>query len=183
MTVLVQMSNFEPSRTALRMPSGHLFQFAGHPRIVGFDQRHASQKIFFVGIESGGNENHLRLEALQCRQPLRFHGFLDGGAAAARGQGHIDHVGRRIRRTAVGIKRMLKKTRHQRPLVPVGGAEHILGTIAMMHIEVDDRDPLKSLLFQRICCRNPDIVENAEAHGPDLSGMMAARANGAERIG
>src|SRR5207237_5942451 len=61
--------------------------------------------------------------------------------------------------------------------------EDILGAISVMDIEIDDRDPLGIVAFTRIERSDGGIVEQAEAHGAALLGMMAGRADGAEGIG
>ena len=59
--------------------------------------------------------------------------------------------------------------------------EDVLGAVAVMHVEVDDRDALESVRLQRVRGADRDVVEEAEAHRAPPLGVVARRAHGAER--
>ena len=59
-------------------------------------------------------------------------------------------------------------------------ADDILGTIAMVHIKVDDGHPFQTIHFEGMTGGDGDVVEEAEAHGPIVLGMMPWRTDAAE---
>ena len=71
---------------------------------------------------------------------------------------------------AVGIKRMLKKTCHLSTRSRHSErAEHVLGAVAVVNVEVDDGHSLEPFDFERIGRGNADVVEYAKAQWSDLS--------------
>ena len=103
-------------------------------------------------------------------------------AVAAGGERHVEHVGRGIVGAAARIERMLKEARHQHALAPRGRAEYVLGAVAVMHVEIDDGDPLEPLGLERVGGRHRDVVEDAKTHGARRRGMVAARPHRAECV-
>ena len=69
---------------------------------------------------------------------------------------------------------MLEKTHHQHPRL-VG--EGFFGAVAMMHIEVDDRDPLQPMHVQRVARRDRDVIEQAKSHRFRGPRMMTGGSN------
>ena len=57
-----------------------------------------------------------------------------------------------------------------------------LRAVAVMHVEIDHRDPREAVHLARPQRADRDIVEQAEPHRPAGLGMMAGRAHGAERV-
>jgi hypothetical protein len=57
-----------------------------------------------------------------------------------------------------------------------------LGAVAVMDVEIDNRDPLQAMHFQRVARGNRDVVEKAEAHGAGRFRMVARRPHAAECI-
>ena len=57
--------------------------------------------------------------------------------------------------------------------------EGVLGAIAVMHIPVDDRDPVHPALTAGIGCAYGHVIKEAKAHGPVALGMVPGRAHGA----
>ena len=57
-----------------------------------------------------------------------------------------------------------------------------LGTVAVMDIEVDDRNPLEALVLQRIGGGHGHVVEQAKSHGAIRGRVMPAGPYGAKRI-
>ena len=81
--------------------------------------------------------------------------------------------------TAVWIKRVLERGNHQ----DAGFlAEDVLGPVAVVDIEVDDRDPFEPVMLQ--CMRGADrhVVEQAEPHGPIAARVVSRRAHIAEGV-
>ena len=57
---------------------------------------------------------------------------------------------------------MLEDAAHQHLLV---AGETILGAVAVVHVEIDDRHPFEAVGLQGMAGGNADVVEEAEAHG------------------
>lgn len=74
---------------------------------------------------------------------------------------------------------MLEEAAHQHALVV---RERRFGTVAVMHVEVDDRDALEPVHVERMPRRDRDVVEEAEAHRARRLRVMAGRPHAAERI-
>ena len=60
-----------------------------------------------------------------------------------------------------GIERVLEDADHQHPLV---AGDDVLGAVAVVDVEVDDRHPLQAAHVERMPRRDGDVVEEAEAH-------------------
>ena len=60
--------------------------------------------------------------------------------------------------------------------------EDLLRAIAVMDVEIDNRNALGIIMYARIKCGDSGIVEQAEAHGPARFGMMSGRPYRAEGI-
>jgi hypothetical protein len=65
---------------------------------------------------------------------------------------------------------------HARVLV-----ERILGAVAVVHVEIQHRDPLQAVGGDRVRGADRDVVEDAEAHGLAARGVVPGRAHRAER--
>jgi len=63
------------------------------------------------------------------------------------------------------------------------GPEYFLGAVAVVNVEIDDRDALGSMVCLGMARRDGGIVEQAEAHRPFRLGVMAGRPYGNEGIG
>ena len=74
---------------------------------------------------------------------------------------HIDHVRALGHGTAVRVQRVLEEAAHQHALV---AGDDVLGAVAVVHVEVDDRDPLQAVYDERMARRHGHVVEEAEAH-------------------
>ena len=42
--------------------------------------------------------------------------------------------------------------------------ERVLGAVAVVHVEIEDRDALEAVRFERVHRADGDVVEDAEAH-------------------
>ena len=60
--------------------------------------------------------------------------------------------------------------------------EAVLGAVAVVHVEIEDRHALEAVHVQRLAGADRDAVEQAEAHGALGLGVMAGRAQRAERV-
>ena len=61
-------------------------------------------------------------------------------------------------------------------------AKDVFGAIAMMHIEIYDRDPLQTMRFERVRGTDRDIVEEAKAHRTSMLSVMTRWTHAAERV-
>jgi hypothetical protein len=60
--------------------------------------------------------------------------------------------------------------------------ERLLGAVAVMHVEVEDRNALEAVGFERMHGSDRDVVEDAEAHRPSRRRMVPGRAHRAEGV-
>ena len=67
---------------------------------------------------------------------------------------------------------MLEEADHQDALVT---GDDVLGSVAMVHIKIHNRDAFESMALQRITRRNRHVVQKAEAHGFVTAGVVARR--------
>ncbi len=95
------------------------------------------------------------------------------------GIGTLHHVRRLAVGAAVRIERMLEKAAHQHARI---ARKRSFRAVAVMHVEIDDRDALQAVHFQRMTRRDGDIVEEAEAHRPRRLGVMPRRTHAAKRV-
>ena len=76
--------------------------------------------------------------------------------------------------------------RPERPLMKRDGqharvvAKQRLGPVAVVHVEVDDRDALETELALRVASRDGGVAEDAEPHRRALERVMAGRAHESE---
>jgi hypothetical protein len=60
--------------------------------------------------------------------------------------------------------------------------EDVLRAVAVVDVEIEDRDSGKPVRGERLSCACGHAVEKAEAHGALAFGMVAGRAHGAEGV-
>ena len=72
---------------------------------------------------------------------------------------------------------MLKETHHQDALVT---CDDIFGTVAVVHIKIDDRHALQAVTFQRVLGCNGNVVEETKTHGLVATGVVSRRTNRAK---
>ena len=75
------------------------------------------------------------------------------------------------------IKRVLKRRTEKHPLVVF---ENLLGTISLVHIEINNGNPVQAVLFQRMSRTHSNVVVNAKSQGPVTFGVMPRRPYAAE---
>ena len=118
----------------------------------------------------------------RCRssagQPVLAHGGAKLLAARARRKRDVDHVRGRIVEARIGIERMLERRHHQHPRI---AREDVLGAVAVMDVEIDDRHALDPVDLERVRRAHRDVVEEAEAHRAVALRVVAGRADRAER--
>ena len=130
-----------------------------------------------MGIEAGGNEYELRPVLFQRRQPIVTHRRAKFGAAAARRQRNVDHFPIVVVYTTVRIQRMLECRHHQDTMI---AGKNFLGAVAVVHIEIGDRDARQSMRGESVRCADRDVVEQAKAHRSRPLGVVSGRAHRAK---
>jgi len=80
---------------------------------------------------------------------------------------------------AVGVERVLENAHHERARI---AREDVLGTVAMVHVEVHHGHALQVVALQRVLGGNGDVVEKAKPHGLVARGVVAGRAHGAKGV-
>src|SRR5207249_3761018 len=80
---------------------------------------------------------------------------------------------------AVRIQRMLEDGDHQHARI---AGENILGSVAVVDIEIDYGDALESVCGQRVSRTDRNVVEQTEAHGAMTLRVVSGRTNGAEGV-
>jgi hypothetical protein len=68
---------------------------------------------------------------------------------------------------------------HQDALV---SRHDVLGAVAVVHVKVDDRDPLEAMALQRVLRRDGDVVDEAEAHRLVSRGVVTRWSHGTEGV-
>ena len=133
------------------------------------------ERVVDVRVEAGGDEQQVGLE--------RAHRRLDHLGERAQvlvvaGAGRQRHVERRLvarpRPAGARIERPLVQRDEEDGVV---AAEDRLGAVAVVDVEVDDRDALEPELGLRVARRDGDVVEEAEAHRPVGERVVAGRAD------
>lgn len=156
-----------------------LFDFPGDPGVIVLDQPEGGHVVLTVGIEAGADENHLRPEAVQCRQEFFRHRRPEAGAVGIGRQRRGDDVPAHRVGAAVRIEGVLEARTEQHARVVL---EDFLGAVAVVHVEVDDGHALEAVVFQGMRHADGDIVENAKAHRAVAAGVVAGRPHIAEGV-
>ena len=73
---------------------------------------------------------------------------------------------------------MLERRDHQHARV---AGEDLLGAVAVVDVEVDDRDALEAVRGERVRRADGDVVEETEPHRAIALGMVPRRPHRAER--
>ncbi len=134
--------------------------------------------LFGVAVEAGGDHHQLRAEPFQRRQPVLGDGCPEFGALGAGRQRGVDQVFGFGLVAGERVERMLERRAEQDARVV---SEDLLGAVAVVDVEIDDRHALQAMLVQRVGRAYRNVVEDAKAHGARAFGVMARRAHAAER--
>jgi ribosome biogenesis GTPase A len=148
--------------------------------VLGFETE-AADRVARERVEAGGDEHEVGREvAFDRGQRGREDREIAAGRSVRRQRGVDATVARRDVRAAA--------TRPERPAMErpeedlAVGREQFLGSVAVMHVEVDDEDAFDSAPADEMPCGDRDVVEQAEAHRPPRERVMAGRPDRAERI-
>ena len=149
---------------------------------VGAGQLEPGERVVAMGVETGGDDQPVRGEALDHRH----HDRVERGAErVARGAGRERQVEVRpdtvagtglAQQPGAGVERRLVGRHVEDARVVV---EHVLGAVAVVHVPVDDRHALAA--GGELGGADRGVVEEAETHRPVVDGVMAWRPAGGER--
>jgi len=144
-------------------------------------------RVFGVGIETRGDEDELGRKLPKAGQAFFLKGLEIELIAAAGGQGEIQdrtlaftlarlyaEAGARLAGVRVLVEREVKH--------PGVGFKKVLSAIAVVHVPVDDGDPLQAILFQEIKGAQGNIVEETEAQSLGAFGVVAGRSHRTEGV-
>src|SRR5208283_425642 len=149
-----------------------------HPGKVRLDEIEVTERIEAVAVEAGRDDDEIGREVGDARQDRRFHRLAEGFAPVAGAQGSVyDLI---VRASLPDLPRAGKERHlmgrcvHNVPVVPEG----VLRAVAVMDVEIDDRDALGAIDRLRVTRGNGRVVEETEAHRHRDFSMMARRARG-----
>ena len=142
-------------------------------------QRERRQRVVHAGVDARDDQHEVGLEGLECRDHDAVDRVQVAAVAGARGQRHVD-----VRALGAGAAASLRAAGvgREHPVLVHGDREHRgvvvedrLGPVAVVGVDVDDRDPLhaRSLGGGR---RDGDVVEDAEPVAGVARGVMAGAA-------
>ncbi len=170
------------NRPARRAAHGPRHICRNPPEIRRF-QPHAAQRVVFMGIEPGGEDEQFGLISLQRRDDLFLVSRMEGVAPGACGQGDVENHAPRIavlRRVAgAGIERRLvgRCVKHVRAAMLVN---HVRRAVAVMHVEIHDGDARKPVRRNGMPRRDIRVGQKAESHRLFAARMVPRRAHRAE---
>src|SRR4030066_331886 len=133
-----------------------------------------------VGIETSGNQDELWLKSPGYRDQDLTESSQVFLVAPSSGHGKVNRGAFSSTRTSLihpscpGIKGVLVSGEVKDFGVSIKG---ILRSIAMMDIKINDKDTVEIELSQGKFASDGHIIENAEAHGSIMSGMVSRWSN------
>ena len=163
------------------MCRGGLAQLFGDPDEILDIKLQRGERVVAMRIETGGDDDQVGREIIECGQDHTLVGgakFRTAAMMAQRNVGDIpDARFRRATRTRKDAALMGRCVEDRRIVL-----DHILRPVPVMHVEIHDGDPFKTMIADRMARGDRGGAEEAEAHRLCLLGVMAGRAMVAERI-
>ena len=166
---------------ALGMLVGQFHHVEGGPDEIRLGQLESPQGIAAMSIEAGRDNYQIGPEGIDGRQDDRAHRLAETVRSIAGPERRIENIpdaGFGYRAGSWIERHLMRRTIEKVAIRP----EDLLGTVAVMDIEVDDRDALGIVAGAGMERCNGGIVEEAEAHGAAGFSVMAGRTYGAEGI-
>jgi hypothetical protein len=116
---------------------------------------------------------------LERRQPVVDDGVAELGAAAPAASGMLTMFGAGLSTPEYGYSGYWNVD----TISTRGSSENIcLGAVAVVDVEIDDRDARQAVGGHRMRGADGDVVEHAEAHRAGALRVMAGRSNGERRL-
>ena len=168
--------------TPFGMDAGDLQQPVRHPGEIFLHQIDGGKRIPLVAIETRGQEEKLGTKRVESGDHAVLDGRAEGIASGTRRKRGIDDIVPAARLAGrpgprkVGIL-MGRCVEHPRA-VP----EHGLGAVAVMDVEIDDRNPFEAVGIAGVGSTHRDGIEEAEAHRTGFLGVVARWPDGAEGV-
>ena len=149
---------------ALRVSFRDLHQLRRRPGKIRFDKIETAERIEAMRVEAGRNDDQIRAKRFDARQKPRFHRLPEHRAIVARGERCIHDIvmlAAFVARASAGKQRHLMRRGIEDGAV---GPEYFLGSIAVMHVEIEDRHPFGAMRGLRVAGRDRRVVEEAKPH-------------------
>ena len=158
-----------------------LHDLMGEPGIIGLVPIQTAYFIITMRIEAGREQNQFRLKLSQPGQPLLAHRAAHFQAAATRFQQRIHNIVVLSRNFRFGkrIKIRLAAVEQQHTRVAF---ENFFRTVGVVHIKINHRHPLHTILRNRMHRAHRHIVNQAKAACPVAFRMVPGRAHGTKSI-
>ena len=154
---------------------GDVHQLFRRPGEVLFGEVEIGERVAVMRVEARGNDHELGSVFIEPRQDAVLESGLELVAVVARAQRRIDD-GIVFAALADGAgagkqRHLMRRAIHHRLV----GPENLLRAVAVMHVEIDDRNARDAVMVLRMARGNGGIVEQAEPHRPRRLGVMAGR--------
>lgn len=154
-------------------PTGHL------PKTI-LAQFNLRQRILAMGIEAGGDQKKLRREFIQSRHDGAVEGRKILGISRVRIERNVKRkplapsrpLLPREARAGIARARMLVKADKQNAVVLL---EDRLRPVAVVNVEIDDRDAPDPVCALKVSGRDGDVIEETKPHRPIRLGVMPRR--------
>ncbi len=132
-------------------------------------------------IKTCRDDKKIGREIIERGQDQRLHGIAKLLRPVAGAQGRVEDIAHSPLGpvTGAGIERHLMRGTIEKLRV---GPEYLLGSVAVMHVEINDRDTLRVIGVAGMVSGYGGVVEQAEAHGASRLRMMTWRTNGTEGV-
>ena len=160
---------------ALGVFFGDLHQLRRRPGKIRFDKIETAERIETMRVEAGRDDDQIRAKRVNPGKKPCFHRLPEHCAIVAGGERRIDDIvmlAAFVARAGAGKQRHLMRRGIEDGAV---GPENFLGSVAVMHIEIEDRHPFGAMRGLRVACRDSRIVEEAKPHRRGDPSMMAGR--------
>ena len=135
-----------------------------------------------MSVKARRDDDEVGRERLDPRQDHDVHGLTESLARVASPQRRVDDLvvlAALPDRASAGIKRhLMGRTVDDGRIVP----EDVLRAVAMMHVEIDDRDPFGAVGRLGVARGDRCVIEEAEAHRVRDFGVVPRRARGDEGV-
>ncbi len=150
---------------------------------TGLAHFHATEEIALPGVEAGGENQPFWSEAGEGRQNLLFEGGAVGVVVRAGGERHVHSGSQAWADSPLGGR---PRARVEGELVGADvedvrrGLEQMLGAVAVVDVEVQDRHPPPAVTAAQVLGPHGDVAEEAEAHRQAPLGVVTGRAHRGE---
>src|SRR3954470_14478140 len=136
------------------MAVGNIHQFLRDPGVVGLEKFQVGGGMAHVRVEPRRDDDEVRAEILEPRQNGCLHRVAELLAPVAWTQRRVDDgVLRATFRygASAGIEwHLMRRAIHHGRVVP----ENVLAAVAVMYVEIDDRNALGAVGLLRMTCRD-----------------------------